>query len=114
MRLRSARRNEDGCQIVEAAVTRRALSTRSCAGPTYVGAASLRRPTSNTTRRRADVFSASSRRTPGINAPWSSCLLAAGDMYSPTDTKGVEHSYKKNFTVERTFAILSMLWTLKH
>ena len=42
----SARRNEDdGCQIVEAAVPRRAISTRSCAGRSHVGAASLRRPT---------------------------------------------------------------------
>jgi hypothetical protein len=40
----SARRNEDdGCQIVEAAVMRRALSTRSGAGPTHVGAASPRK-----------------------------------------------------------------------
>ena len=36
----SARRNEDdGYQIVEAVVSRRALSTSSCAGPTDVGAA---------------------------------------------------------------------------
>ena len=43
-RVLSARRNEDdGCQIVEAAVMRRALSTRSGAGQTYVGAASPRK-----------------------------------------------------------------------
>jgi hypothetical protein len=54
-RLHSARRNEDdGCQIVEVAVTRRALSTRSCAGRSHVGAASPRKPTSNTTTRRAE------------------------------------------------------------
>lgn len=35
---------------------RRALSTRSCAGPTHVGAVSLRTPTSHTTTRRADAF----------------------------------------------------------
>jgi len=56
-RLHSARRNEDdGCQIVEAAVRRRALSTRSCAGPTHVGAVSPRIPISNTARRRAEAF----------------------------------------------------------
>ena len=53
----SARRNEDdGCQVVEAAVMRRALSTRSCAGHTHVGAVSLRNPTSHTTTRRAEAF----------------------------------------------------------
>jgi glutathione S-transferase len=35
---------------------RRALSTRSCAGRTHVGAVSLRTPTSHTTTRRADAF----------------------------------------------------------
>jgi hypothetical protein len=55
--LPSARRNEnDGRQIVEAAVWRRALSARSCAGPTHVGAASPHRPISNTTIRRAEAF----------------------------------------------------------
>jgi hypothetical protein len=39
----SPRGNEDdGCQVVEAAVTGRALSTRSCTGQTHVGAASPR------------------------------------------------------------------------
>jgi hypothetical protein len=52
----SARRGEDdGCQIVEAAVTRRALSTRSSMGRTHVGAVSPSKPTSNTTVRRAEA-----------------------------------------------------------
>jgi len=39
-----ARRNEDdGCQIVEAAVMGRALSTRSCTGQPHVGAVSPRK-----------------------------------------------------------------------
>ncbi len=51
----SARRNEDdACQVVEEAVTRRALSTRSGAGQTYVGAVSLPMPASHTTIRRAE------------------------------------------------------------
>ncbi len=55
--LRSARRNEDdGYQVVEAAVMGRALSTRSCAGRTHVGAVSLQEPTSYTTMRRAEAM----------------------------------------------------------
>jgi hypothetical protein len=51
----SARRNEDdGCQVIEEAVTRRALSTRSGAGQTHVGAVSPPMPASHTTIRRAE------------------------------------------------------------
>jgi len=35
------RGNDDGCQIVDAADKKRALSTRSCAGRAHVGAVSL-------------------------------------------------------------------------
>jgi hypothetical protein len=53
----SARHNEDdGCQVVEAVVTRRVLSTRSGTGQTHVGVASPRRPTNNTATRRAEAL----------------------------------------------------------
>jgi uncharacterized protein YbjT (DUF2867 family) len=49
-----ARRNEDdGCQLVEAAVTGRALSTRSCTGRPTSARCPRGSPTSYTTRRRA-------------------------------------------------------------
>jgi hypothetical protein len=52
--LASACRNEDdGCQLVEAAVTRRALSTRSCTEPFASARCPCETPSSNTTTRRA-------------------------------------------------------------
>src|SRR5882672_10755396 len=54
-RLLTARRDEgDGCQLVEEAVTGRALSTRSCTGRPTSARCPRERPTSYTTRRRAE------------------------------------------------------------
>jgi len=55
--LRSARNEDDGCQIVEAAEMRRTFHPF-VRGTTHIGAVPTRNPTSNATTRRAEAFQA--------------------------------------------------------